>query len=267
MQSQSSCLALWIISVSIWLSGPDARAQEPGADRTRDFNDLIDAVASRNKEPKLEKTPWDLGDKVPLFDKDYDWADQSRVLEAVGKLCTLDGDELWPRLVEHMNDTRYSLTKAENYWVENVTVGDFCGEIAFDDLRFPFDRYLMRLPPGELTPDERAVLRAMWGPPELEDLKAWRRARNSRPLHELQIELCLWSIDTMQSLKEASAAQKAEFTANVERQIERIRASKLPIVRGRNAFAERYDLFNAKSARRGLKEYAEAQAADHKSEK
>ena len=57
-----------------------------GADRTREYERLIDAIASRNKPPQMVSVS-DAGSaadivmktRIPLFDEKYDFADQDRV--------------------------------------------------------------------------------------------------------------------------------------------------------------------------------------------
>ena len=169
--------------------GSVASAQAPANNRATHpdkLDKLIDAVASRNKEPRIVKLDkrfahsathphFEIGggrsaygivdaDGIPLFCKGYDWSDQDRVRNAAWMLARNDGDDLWPRLVEHSDDRRYAATLAPpDDRVQNWSVGNVCRIIAIRDLNayLEYERFTER----------------RWGPRILERARQMRRCR------------------------------------------------------------------------------------------
>src|SRR6266513_1585290 len=85
-------------------------SQEPkAAEEARKLEHLIDALANRNPTPRIVRT---VGD-VPLFDKNYNWKEQARVLDAIDAVRKQATPEMWELLVAHENDRRYLLTFAD----------------------------------------------------------------------------------------------------------------------------------------------------------
>src|SRR5207249_9169584 len=77
--------------------------------------------------------PISVGD-VPLFDKNYNWKEQARVLDAIDAVRKQATREMWELLVAHENDRRYLLTFADeannefafNWRSEERRVGKEC---------------------------------------------------------------------------------------------------------------------------------------------
>ena len=68
------------------------------AERKRRPDRLIEAMASRNKEPKLMEFA---NARIPRFAEGYDWSEQSRVRTAMLAVLKTKSDEMWWRLREH----------------------------------------------------------------------------------------------------------------------------------------------------------------------
>ena len=69
---------------------------------------LIHAVASRNEAPKLVGKERSF--PTHSLPGQFYWKDQKRVRAAAWALAQDDSNDLFGRLVEHLNDKRYSAT-------------------------------------------------------------------------------------------------------------------------------------------------------------
>ncbi len=214
------------------------------ADRVNEMERLIDAVASRNKAPKLVGEP---PSAYPIFSEQFDWNDQSRVRAAALALAQDGSNDLWGCLVEHFHDTRYSATcELDECYPENWTVGSVCIIIAENKLQCA---YLRHLKPGgtshyggptfnhvsedtkEFLPD--SVQRDLHYVPFLRNndkLAAWYRARKGKPLFELQIEICEWAIKRAEDAQGAADKPKKKFVAAVRNEVESLKKNKKPSV-------------------------------------
>jgi hypothetical protein len=66
---------------------------------------LVDSLANHNLSPQIVgQNP-----QQPLFPDNYDWKEQDRVLDVVGDILNRT-DSIWPELIDHLQDQRYSLT-------------------------------------------------------------------------------------------------------------------------------------------------------------
>ena len=235
--------------------GEDA-LQKKLADRTAKLDHIIDGLASRNKQPPIvdvahkEPTPegsvWNIvgTGRAPIFSKDYQWADQERVRGVVEELEKNHGAELWPRLVEHSKDMRYSMTFIDDEDPVNISVGKVCWWIAHSDLLYPYQQfsgtsvlfyedypervyYPILIHPYDLD-DEVAYDK---GTRKGEDLRSWFRSRANKPLYKLQIEVCEWVTERVSKLEGVPEKPRAEFLAHVKEQIQILRRTQQPIIR------------------------------------
>ena len=124
---------------------------------------LIDDMASRNKPPRLVAAG---GGTVPLFEGDYDWAEQKRVRKAIDTAMRTKSDDLWWRMRASEHDNRYVLTASRGGTARNFTVGDLCGDIVDLRLCLGFTSHLPsvpgRLPPAFGPEQEFAEHEAEW---------------------------------------------------------------------------------------------------------
>ena len=210
---------------------------------------MVEGLASRNDPPKLVTMADDA--LVPIYPSKFDWADESRIQSVIGKLWKRDGNELWPHLVQHIDDQRYSFTHSADEGLEpiaiNRSVGWVCRTIAHDHLIRPY----MQFVPTEYPVWDYHVVpyKDMSNPEQLKDLKAWYKPRNGKPLYELQIEMCRWAIKQMQSFPQATENEKANFARNVGKQIETLTNGNEALVTGNEPVHEEYDTFTAERAK------------------
>ena len=150
---------------------------------------LIDAVASRNRPRRLVTAG---GAVFPLFDKDYDWAEQRRVRLALEALMRTKSDELWWRLRAATGDGRYVLTASHGSSVKNFTLGELCADIVDLRLCLAFTSHLpsvpVRLPPVFRPEREFWLREAEW-------------SLRHEPLYAMQAALCEAAIEQFASVR------------------------------------------------------------------
>ena len=195
------------ISVSVEAPPPAFSPEPPAAQITRPLppDKLIDAVASRNRPPRLATA----GEKtLPLFDKNYDWAEQRRVRLALEAMMRTKSDTLWWRLRASTDDKRYVLTASHGGQVKNFTLGELCSDIVDLRLCLGFTSHLPSVP-GRLPASFR---------PEQE---FWRHEadwlRRHAPLYVMQAALCEAAIEQFASARgtlPGSDGQSHVYTAD-----------------------------------------------------
>jgi hypothetical protein len=171
---------------------PPAAKQEPRplSPYTKiELDKLIDAAASRNRPPRLATAG---GAAFPLFDKDYDWAEQRRVRLALEALMRTKSDELWWRLRDNVGDRRYVLTASRNGAVKNFTLGELCSDIVDLRLCLAFTSHLPSVP-GRLPPVFRPE-REFW-------LREAEWSRRRERLYAMQAALCEAAIEQFASVR------------------------------------------------------------------
>jgi hypothetical protein len=247
-------MAMAVVALTLNCGGCAPRQPATGgadAEHIRQYDRLIDAVASRNKEPKIIETG---GSPIALFDDKFDWADQERVQRAVAALSQDESNDLWPRLVEHIDDERYSVTGGDDLAApQNFSVGWACRVLAFNHLLYAYLQYLepggsapmggdsmnwvaddsTEYVPGKLQMElhEPPQLGRLWGElPGEKRLWKWYQARKGKPLYELQIEMCEWAIKRVEGDSRVAEKPKREFVNRVKRQIQLLRETKKPVV-------------------------------------
>ena len=121
------------------------------------------------------------GATFPLFDQDYDWAEQRRVRLALEAMMRTKSDELWWRMLANVSDGRYVLTASHGSQAKNFTLGGLCADIVDLRLCLGFTSHLPSVP-GRLPSSFR---------PENE---FWQReadwSRRHEPLFAMQAALC-----------------------------------------------------------------------------
>ncbi len=190
------------------------------------FDRLINAMASRNKPPRLVAVD---NAMVPQFDADYDWAEQQRVRTAIEAVMRTKSDEFWWRLRAAVHDDRYVLTAARGGVAKNFTIGALCGDLVDLRLCLGFTSHLPSVPgrlPASFQPD-----REFW-----EHEAEWTRQR--APLYVMQAALCERAIQQWQAIDGTlpsgnvpahvyTAEEKARYVAVLRREIaERQRTKK-----------------------------------------
>jgi hypothetical protein len=198
--SIASHTVLFAIAAVVLCLGSRVLAQPPQANPKTagidEFERLVESLANRNEPPKLAEDAFAINEvsSPPIFGEKYDWVEQRRVREALHVLTKRNGAALWPHLVRHLDDQRYSLTCSFEDCGANLTVGDFCREMARRDLTEPYRRVWpqVRLLPGALGVIHFAR------PPWRRTLEEWSPSWKDRQLWELQIELGEWGLQRLE---------------------------------------------------------------------
>jgi hypothetical protein len=184
----------------------------------RSLQELIDAMASHNKPPRLMT----VGDAtIPLFDKDFDWSEQQRVRTAIDAVVRTRTDDLWWRLRASIGDKRYVLTATRGRIAKNFTVGALCADIVDSRLCLGFTSHLPSVP-GRL-PESFRPEQEYW-----QHEAEWARQR--APLYLMQAALCdsaMQQWETVQGTLPGSdgqahrytAAEKARYVAALKKEI------------------------------------------------
>jgi hypothetical protein len=203
-----------------------------GGNDVQKVDHLVEAMASRNKEPKIITTK--LNDEVPVFADSYDWPEQERVWQAMQTLIKTKSDEIWWQLIKHCDDNRYAITSDNDEFVDmtatNFSVGSICSHIAETDLGRPYLRHLQEeegriLPEGAFHPQD-----IFW-----KHKDKWA----GKPLYLIQISVCQRAIEQMVSAKGICSAyggespartftakEKAKFTEEVKKEIKELERTK-----------------------------------------
>jgi hypothetical protein len=202
------------------LETPEPKVKDKGPELDR----MIEALANRvNTSPTIEGE----GPRSRVFfHEPYDVAEQNRVYEVLRKLNESSGNELWPRLVQHLDDERYALTWYQgNGITRNMTVGDLCGFIAREELRLAYER---------LSPTENSLGRdrPLVHGPDLTRRKfaEWCKMRQGMQLYEMQIEILEWTTSAPGVLDDLSEEQQAEYVSKVKLEIDRLKRTQEPVV-------------------------------------
>jgi hypothetical protein len=209
----------------------EARYADPAsAEEQKTPAELIVALASRNPAPKLVKARIGAGN-APLFSQDYDWDDYKRVGRAWRELDSASTPDVWEELLKHLDDKRYSLTldsaspglPGGDDVGENFSVGDVCRTLAQEWLTYPVKRHAVdaNVPTKPWAKIVPSIV--------LPDLAEWRKARATKTLYELQIEVCELALAELESLK-ATAEQKRQIRAALQAELDQLKTTKRPVL-------------------------------------
>lgn len=189
-----------------------------------DARAAIEKLVNHNPVPRLVG---DKGQRDPIFDVKYDWAEYHRVWMALRELAP-KAEALWPELVKHLDDERYcmtALTWSDN--THNLTVGDVCHELISNILS---NAYYQHLKPNSLD------IYGRMGRPDIardkKKLKSWCEARRDKPLYELQMEACEWAVKRLtksEDLPRVSNSTRRAWIAAIKAEIQSLTKSKLAV--------------------------------------
>jgi hypothetical protein len=205
--------------------GPAGKKPAKGRTTAKQAAQMVEAIANGNKPPKTISRRNYLPQNFPLYPKNYDWAEEGRVREALDKLRRDTSVEVWEALVHKANDRRYciasysfSSSDVEMYWV-----GHICYNLAYDRLCKVFMKHLPSYPPHGSPIQMRDVIK---------DFPTWRKARKDKALYQLQIEVCEIALRQLPKLraKAFSDKEKLEARKKIQAEIAVLRNSKKPIM-------------------------------------
>ncbi|MGO8689014.1 MAG: hypothetical protein ACLQLG_05225 [Thermoguttaceae bacterium] len=255
-----SVLSLWAAFVAVLaIAAAAAKEAQPDEERVKRLDRLIDAMASRNKEPKIVVTF--LNCEVPMFADKYDWSEQARVSQALEAVVKDNSDEMWWRLQKYFHDGRYCATgdteaSAVEMTAQNFSVGAVCQYVATEKLATPYLRHL-RADEGRIHP-EFDPQNVFWG-----HEKQWA----GKPLYLIQIAVCQRAIDQMKKAvgilpdhheergspgRDFTAEEKSTFVREVTKEIDQLRRTKKAITAAPEEIGlpDEYGEFDAQDAKR-----------------
>jgi len=179
---------------------------------------MIDAMANRNPAPALVK---DGNTILPLFPRDYDWDEQSRVRKAFVAVARNDDPKLWERLVEHFDDHRYALTMCDDGSdAENYSIGHLCRIVAEFRLFFAL---------RQKSNAESAGRPDIYLDVDIKDTAKWRKQNSGKKLYELQIIVCENAIKSLREARDIPRGSKPRIRKELESHISRLKETKKPL--------------------------------------
>jgi hypothetical protein len=215
---------------------------------------LIDAIVSRNKPPKIVE--WKTRELrwAALFPEGYDWKEEARVREAVGRLEEDQTEAVWEEMVKRAGDRRYcqTVTSCCTGDAAILDVGTLCERLAWSRLVGVFWKHLPREGLGGKQPFLHV---GVWD----STLAEWRKKRAAKALYELQVEVCEEAIKVLEAMPKdrISDAVKKQFRKKVEAEIVSLKKTKKPVhIRSGYYFFEVWGQYNEKIAaqvRQGVK--------------
>jgi hypothetical protein len=226
-------IALSISGLSLLAAG-EAVGRKPRKRHKKTVAEMVEAIASPNKPPKLVNGKGPGSPKMHQFPKSYNWKKQKKVYKALVKVYKDTSVEMWEELIRKTSDGRYSLTVTDQSSESsyNQTVGDVCSDLAYTRLIGVFHR---RLPYGEGRPDASPRIHLDIG---IEDLSKWRNERKNKCFYQLQIEVCKRALKELEKEKDVSQAKKNKARKKINFEIKRLRRTKQPVVFKSNPFSE-----------------------------
>jgi hypothetical protein len=208
-------LALPLLA-SVWPSanagGPGEVAANPDAVQVvlaKNAERLIHALSTTNHAPKLVQSA---EFTYPLFPKDFDWKEYSRVHAAINDLDA-NSEAAWPTIVEHMSDTGFCFTVQFCGSALNYSRGDVCARIAQTWIRSGY----AGLMPGGTSQHFRLPVD---GPKALQQ---WCRARRGKSFAEIQIDAAEWAVSTIQKEKRVPPEILAKYVVAIRERVANLR--------------------------------------------
>ena len=179
----------------------------------------VDKLATSNPPATIQGEP---GRERATRDK-FDLEESKRINTAVAQVIRRS-EELWPELVKHLSDDRYSKTVGiDAGYPRNWSVGDICQDIIGTTLSAAYYRHLQ---PGTKQSYHRFHI-----PDIAKDklkLREWCVARKDRKLFELQIEVCEWAITEIKT-SDMGVKEKQRITTAIQKEIDGLAKSRVAI--------------------------------------
>jgi ribosomal protein L39E len=193
-----------------------------GEPREVGVKELIEQLASPNPAPT-----WPDGDvrSKPVYPPGYDQTAQAAIMRKWDAL--LDRKEAaFPRLIDSLDDTRYSCTTHEGIW-ENLTVGDVCSSIVKVSVGVS-SRFMRREDQERHVP---SWIGAEQGEGEFAPtvLRRWWAKNKGKTLRELQLAGTDWAIAYERKKGFEDKTEEAKIMGGLERLRKRLDSSKEPI--------------------------------------
>jgi hypothetical protein len=215
---------------AVLAANPNAVAHSASSDRgTARRNELdqqIVVLANHNPAPAKVSLPSHGTIDSPVFAENFNWDESGRVTRSIHTLEKVTPEELWPVLIDHLNDNRYSFTVAEYGLTQNISVGGWCQRI--------IGRYIDY--PGAWTssePNGHAVATALENTDWPAYLEATIREQPGIKLYQLQIKVHEHALDVASQLQDPDPV-KAGYIRNVKQDIDLLNEKQAAVVSGLN---------------------------------
>jgi hypothetical protein len=210
----------WLVCLLLSPAPRACAGEKPKGPSDREIRALVARLVSPNPKPIIKDDNY----REP---KGYNRAKQKKVHDAREKLRGL-GLKAFPFLIERLEDDRYCLTADDGPAPVNLSVGEVCSDIIFDQLQ-PYGFW----PEG--YPDPRGKpKRPSYRDTFLRSKKAarkWWEKNKDKTLYQMQLEALDWVIAE-------EAKRPRDFTDEERRHLQRLRkklvksGKPLPISRG-----------------------------------
>ncbi len=221
-------IAIMALAVAISPGSNSPATAEPSPENSEDdenpnFDAWIDALANRvNKPPEM------IRGRGPKFSEEYDEDEQDRVVGVPRRVVKHNGRRTLARTSWHIQGRqtiRVHLLSVGITFAYNGAVGSICKSIAQDNLVYAYRRH------APVSNGKRGKIgHPLVGLPKLDMLtKCYERSKD-KPLHELQIELCEWSITDASALEKLTDQEREKFVEKVKEQIATLKETRQPIV-------------------------------------
>jgi hypothetical protein len=218
---------------AVLAANPNAVAHSASSDRgTARRNELdqqIAALANHNPAPAIVNLPLPSYGTIdsPVFAENFNWDECGRVTRSIQSLAKVAPEELWPVLVDHLNDGRYSLTLAEYGLTQNISVGGWCQRIIGRYVDYP-GAWTSSEPNGQAA--ATALENTDW-PAYLE--ATIREQEGGIKLYQLQIKVHEHALDVANQLQDPDPV-KAGYIRNVKQDIDLLNEKQVAVVLGLN---------------------------------
>ena len=151
MKASVAVSFVYLLVAIATLCVPAFAQSNSSVDHQKQIVHMIDAMASRNKEPAMlnhsEVPSGYFYTVAPLVSDDYDWDEQDRVRKAVQAVRDDSSDAMWWQLRQHASDKLYALTVIFDAGMnaKNVLVGEFCRDLTQAYLNEAYRRHLPKV--------------------------------------------------------------------------------------------------------------------------
>jgi hypothetical protein len=199
-------------------------SSDRGTARRKELDQQIAALANHNPTPVIVNLP-SLGTiDSPVFSENFNWDESGRVARSIHTLENVAPEELWPVLVDHLNDDRYSFTVAEYGLTQNISVGGWCQRIIGRYVDYPA-AWTSSEPNGQAV--DTALENTDW-PAYLE---ATIREQPGIKLYQLQVKVHEHALDVASQLQDPDPV-KAGYIRNVKQDIDLLNEKQAAVVSG-----------------------------------
>ena len=189
-----------------------------GEKKMTDFS--IDELANPNTPPELVKAKRFLR---PSYPDDYDFDQDRRIRDLFFKIVRSETVGVWEFLVEHCDDSRYSLVVGDNGTDAEIwTIGRICRYVTKSRMMI-LDRVHSDINSVD-RPDIQLVPIA-----QIDDIKSWWKSNGKESLHDIQMQQSKENLSRLLSHPELAEATKEYYRKKISEDIELLTKSEKPI--------------------------------------